>query len=202
MNKAFSILLAVCFLSISAFAQKGVDTQTQKITEKTGIDKSNNVSNSINWGRDKTKIREKLANPYKLASRRDMLIQNIVEVLEEKKLIVDDVSSKPSEGIIITQPFVFAKGSVISRNELNRYAILPDNLSVWRSGRYSLRIEVVSIDGIQNNVNVLATVEGKSENGLLSEWTKVPSSGAAEDEFLVKLVETVTGKPIEGQTEN
>lgn len=202
MNKAFSILLALSFLSIELFAQKGVDTQTQKITEKTGNNDNTNVSRSWNWGKDKTKIREKLANPYKLTSRRDMLIQNIIEVLEEKKLIVDDASSKPSEGIIVTQPYVFAKGTVISKNELNRYAILPDNLSVWRSGRYSLRIEVASIDGIQNNVNVLATIEGKSENGLLSEWTKIPSSGAAEDEFLVKLVETVTGKPIEGQTEN
>jgi hypothetical protein len=202
MNKAFSILLALSFLSIQIFAQKGVDTQTQKITEKTGNNDNTNVSRSWNWGKDKTKIREKLANPYKLNSRRDMLIQSIIEVLEEKKLIVDDASSKPAEGIIVTQPYIFAKGTVISKNELNRYAILPDNLSVWRSGRYSLRIEVVSIDGIQNNVNVLATIEGKSENGLLSEWTKVPSSGAAEDEFLVKLVETVTGKPIEGQTEN
>lgn len=202
MNKAFSVLLALSFLSIELFAQKGVDTQTQKITEKTGNNDNTNVSRSWNWGKDKTKIREKLANPYKLASRRDILIQNIIEVLEEKKLIVDEASSKPSEGIIVTQPFIFAKGTVISKNELNRYAILPDTLSVWRSGRYSLRIEVVSIDGIQNNVNVMATVEGKSENGLLSEWTKVPSSGAAEDEFLVKLVETVTGKPIEGQTEN
>jgi hypothetical protein len=191
---SFSVLLTFTF---AAFSQKGIDTQTQKITEKTGIDKSTNVSNSINWGRDKTKVRERLANPYKLASRRDVLVQTIRTVLEEKKLIVDEASSKPNEGIIITQPFIFAKGPVTTKNELNRYANLPSSETIWRSGRYSLRIDVESLDGIQNNVTVMAKVEGKSENGFVSEWTSVPTSGAAEEEFLVKLVEMVTGKPVD-----
>jgi hypothetical protein len=197
MTKIISIFAILVFSTFSAFAQKGVDTQTQKITEKTGNNETTNVSRSINWGKDKTKIREKLANPYKLASRRDVLIQNILMVLEEKKLIVDEAASKPNEGIIITQPVIFAKGSVITKNELNRYAILPSSEAVWRSGRYSLRIDVESIDGIQNNVTVMAKVEGKSESGFISEWNSLPTSGAAEEEFLIKLVEMVTGKLVD-----
>lgn len=194
----FSILVISAF---AVFAQKGVDTQTQKITEKTGNNETTNVSRSFNWGKDKTKVRERLANPYKLASRRDILVQTILSVLEEKKLIIDEASSKPSEGIIITQPFIFAKGSVITKNELNRYAVLPSSETVWRSGRYSLRIDVESLDGIQNNVSVLAKVEGKSENGFIAEWNSLPTSGAAEEEFLVKLVEAVTGKMIDEPTD-
>ena len=65
-----------------------------------------------------------------------------------------------------------------------------------------MRIDVESVDGIQNNVSVTAKVEGKAENGLSSEWTTIPSSGQAEDEFLAMLVENVTGKPVdEPQTE-
>jgi hypothetical protein len=44
---------------------------------------------------------------------------------------------------------------------------------------------------------VTAKVEGRSENGLQSEWTTLSSTGAAEDEFLVKLVELVTGTLID-----
>ena len=42
-----------------------------------------------------------------------------------------------------------------------------------------------------------AKIEGKSENGLVTEWTNLQSSGEAEDEFIVKLVESVTGKLID-----
>lgn len=190
-------LSVILLFSVAVFAQKGVDSQTQKITEKTGNNDNTNVSRKWDFGKDKTKVREKLANPYKLASRRDILINTILSVLEEKKLIVDESSSKVKEGTIVTMPIVFAKGSVITKNELNRYAIIPSSAAVWRSGRYSLRIDVESIDGIQNNVTVMAKVEGKAESGLVSEWTTLTSSGEAEEEFLIKLVESVTGKAVD-----
>jgi hypothetical protein len=194
-KKVFFILT----LSSAIFAQggKGVDTQTQKITEKTGTNDNTNVSRSWNWGKDKTKVRERLANPYRLASRRDMLVETIINLLKEMKLVLDESASRPTEGIVITQPYIFAKGSVVAKNELNRYAILPSSATNWRGGRFTLRIDVESVDGIQNNVSVTAKVEGKAENGLTSEWTSVPSSGQAEDEFLAMLVEFVTGKPVD-----
>ena len=114
------------------------------------------------------------------------------EVLKERKIIVDESASRLSDGIIVTQPFVFAKGAIITRNELSRYAILSGD-TPWTRGRYTLTIEVQSIDGIQNNVSVLAKVEGRAENGLISEWSTLQSTGVAEDEFLAKLVEMVTG---------
>jgi hypothetical protein len=53
---------------------------------------------------------------------------------------------------------------------------------------------VQAIDGTHNNVSVNAKVEGRAGNGLTSEWVTVRSSGVAEDEFLAKLVELVTGQ--------
>lgn len=183
-------------------AQKGIDTQTTRIkqegtrtVQQTGTNPANAAS--ISWGKDKTKTREPLANPYKMNSRRDVLITNVVEILKDNKLIVDESASRMKDGIIVTQPFVFAKGAVITRNELNRYSILPSSDQTWTRGRYTLTVEIQSIDGIQNNVSVTAKVEGRSENGLVSEWTTLQSSGIAEDEFLVKLVESVTGATID-----
>lgn len=150
----------------------------------------------LDFGKGKTPTRQLLANPYKISSRRDALISAVVDLLKEQKLVIDEASSRMDDGIIVTQPFVFAKGNVITQTEINRYANLPSSDDSWRSGRYSLRIEIQSIDGIQNNVSVTAKVDGKADNGLMSEWTTLQSSGLAEDEFLSKLVENVTGNPV------
>ena len=184
------------FLLCSAAAgQKGVDTQTQKIKDDSNkvTTRSNDVSRSFDWGKGKTKVRDLLPNPYKLNARRDVLVEAIMNALREKKIIVDDASSRIKDGVVITQPYVFAKGSVITQNELNRYAVVESPDSAWTRAQYTLTIAVQSIDGVQNNVSVIAKVEGRSVNGLMSEWLTLRSSGVAEDEFLSKLVELVTG---------
>lgn len=200
MKQLFFPIILVFLFSALAFGQKGVDDQNKKIQESTNKTTQNTNTNtnssggrSINWGPGKTKVRDTLDNPYRMNARRDVLIENVLNVLQEKKIIVDDSASRPKDGIIVTQPFVFAKGAVITKNELNRYAVLPASDTSWTRGRFTLTIEIQSIDGIQNNVSVTAKVEGRSENGLQSEWTTLQSSGTAEDEFLVKLVELVTG---------
>ncbi len=198
----FSISLILLFSTfVFSQTQKGIDTQTNKIKETTNKTTQTTTTGgggrSIDWGKDKTKVRNRLDNPYRMNSRRDVLIENVMVVLLEQKIIVDDSASRPKEGIIITQPFVFAKGAVITKNELNRYAILPNSDTSWTRGRYTLIIEIQSIDGIQNNVSVTAKVEGRSENGLQSEWTTLQSSGSAEEDFLIKLVELVTGTTID-----
>ena len=178
-----------------AFAQKGVDTQTQKIKDDSNkvTSRPNDASHSFDWGKGKTKVRDRLPNPTKLTARRDALITSIIDVLREKKIAVDDASSRLKDGIIVTQPYVFAKGAVITQNELNHYGILESNDTAWTRAQYTLTIEVQSIDGIKNNVSVNAKVEGRAANSLMSEWVTVKSSGFAEDEFLAKLIEAVTG---------
>lgn len=196
---AFAVIVLPAFI----YGQKGIDTQTQKIKEDTNKTTTWPIeaSRSIDWGKGKTHVRERLANPYKLNSRRDVLVETITQVLKDRKIIVDEASSRLKDGIIITQPFVFAKGSVVAQNELNRYAVLPFGDNAWSRGQYTLTIEVQPIDGIQNNVTVNAKIEGRGGNGLMSEWKTVPSSGLAEDEFLVKLVEAVTGEALDAPTE-
>jgi hypothetical protein len=190
--------LTLLLLSLGAAAQqKGIDPQTQKIKDETNrsTTRTNNAdaTKSFDWGKGKTQVRDRLPNPYKLNSRRDVLIETIAAVLRERKMVIDEASSRLSEGIIVTQPFIFARGPVITQNELKRYGVVEFADNAWSRGRYSLTIEVQSIDGIQNNVSVNAKIEGLAGTGLTSEWTTVRSSGALEEEFLVKLVEAVTG---------
>src|SRR5690242_17527042 len=112
----------ICAVAIGTFAQKGIDTQTQKIKDDTNkaTSRQTDASRSFSWGKGKTKVRDLLANPYKLNSRRDILVNSILGVLKDRKIVVDEAASRPTDGIIVTQPFVFAKGAVISQSELSR----------------------------------------------------------------------------------
>jgi hypothetical protein len=194
------LFLLTLFLTVVSpavlHAQKGIDTQTQKIKDDTNktTSRESDATRSFDWGKGKTRVRERLPNPYKMNSRRNVLLETIAGVLKEKKILIDEASSRLGDGIIITQPFIFAKGPVITQNELKRYGILQFADNAWSRGQYTLTIEVQSIDGVQNNVSVNAKVEGRAGSGLTSEWTTIQSSGLAEEEFLTKLVETVTGK--------
>ena len=176
--------------------QKGIDPQTQKIKDEGNktVARPTDANRSFDWGKGKTPVRERLANPYKLNSRRDVLIETIREMLKEKRLVVDEQSSRPGDGIIVTQPFIVGKGPVIAQAELRRYGVLEYTDTAWSRAQYSLTIEIQPIDGIANNVSVIAKIEGRSGNGLSTEWVTLPSSGLAEEEFLVKLVEAVTGR--------
>lgn len=200
-NRIFLFLFLILLFSTAAFAQKGVDRQSQKIHEEAvkGTLVTSNNPNSFDFGKDKTKTRGLLDNPYKINARRDRLVESIIDVLKEKKITVDENASRLSEGFVVTEPFVFSKGVVITESELSRYAVIPNSDTAFSRGRYTLTIEAQSLDGIQNNVSVTAKIEGKAENGLRSEWTTLQSTGVAEDEFLVKLVETVTGKTIDAR---
>jgi hypothetical protein len=194
MKKFFFLFPFILIFFSAGFAQKGIDSQTDKIkTEGNKTTRTNDVSRVITWGEGKTKVRPPLDNPYKLNARRDTLIENIVNVLSDNKIIIDESASRTGDGIIVTQPFIFSRSPVTTPTEINRYAVLPYSDTSWNRGRYTLTIEVQSIDGIQNNVYVTAKVEGRASSGLSQEWTTLQSSGLAEDKFLSKLIETVTG---------
>lgn len=202
---AFSLLLLI---SSAALAQtgKGVDTQTRKIKDdasqtSTHPRNETDARKSYDWGRDKTKVRNPLPNPYPVTARRDAVIDLITQTLQEKHLLVDEAASRVKDGFIITQPFVFAKGPVTTKGELSRFGQIEYADTAWSRGQYTLTIEVQPVDGTRSNISVIAKVEGLSGTGFLSEWRTVQSSGLAEDEFLAKFVEMLTGKNPDDQTQ-
>lgn len=191
----FTVLLSLSAAGIHAQV-KGIDPQNRQIQRDAnkGTDRGRDVSRSWDFGDGKTKTRAPLSNPQRLNGRRDFLIAQTLEILRELKMEIDTESSRISDGLLVSKPFVFARGAVIARSELARLADLPDDSTVWTRGRLVMTVEVQSLDGITNNVSVSVKIEGRAENGLSSEWNILPSSGVAEEEFLVKLVEMVTGK--------
>ena len=192
---AASLVLIPSVSSQTVPGQKGSDTQTQKIKQDTNktVSRPTDATKSFDWGAGKTKVRERLANPYAFNGRRDAIVGSVMDALKDRKLVIDETASRPKDGVVITQPFVFAKGAVITPSELNRYAVVQSSDTAWTRGQFTLMIEVQPTDATHNSVSVNAKVEGRSGNGLTSEWTTLQSSGVAEDEFLAKLVELITG---------
>lgn len=182
------------FSGIAVAQEKGVDAQTSAIKKGTQpTNRGGDVSRTFDWGAGKTRVRGKHANPYRVPSRRDVLVMSITTVLTDDKFLIDESASRFDEGLIVTQSKVFASGPILTKNELNRYAEVPRTGQIWTRGRYTLTIDVRSIDGMKNDVSVVATVEGRSENGIFSEWSTLQSSGTAEDEFLQKFIEYIGG---------
>lgn len=209
--RALLFALAVATLAAgSAVAQeKGVDAQSQKIRD-TGSNRAsaNNGAKTdvgtsgsgINFGKDKTKAVVLLPNPYRLTARRDVILRTVAEVMRDRKLIMDDAASKLDEGIIVSQPYTFIKGTVVAQSELNRYAGIENSQARgWTRGRFTITVEVQPIDGTSANVSVNAKVEGRTDGSSGAEWITLQSKGTAEQEFLDALIEAIGGGSVSGR---
>ncbi len=187
---------------------KGVDTQTTTVRD-TGNSKTPGVNGAkqdtgtagsgINFGREKARPTPRIPNPYRLTARRDSILSAVAEVMRDRKLIVDDAASKPGLGIIVSQPYTFIKGAVVTQSELNRYANVENaDARGWTRARYTIIVEVQPIDGVNSNISVNAKVEGRTDGPTGAEWLTLPSTGTAEQEFLGALIEHITGtNPVE-----
>jgi hypothetical protein len=207
----FLVALVVLLASTVAFGQgKGVDRQNQRITDNSSNKAPANngtkqdvgtTGSGINFGKEKTKATVLLPNPYRMTARRDVLMKAVADVMRDRKLILDDASSKPDDGIIVSQPYTFIKGAVVTKSELNRYGnIVTDDARNWTRGRFTITVEVQPIDGINSNVSVNAKIEGRTDGPAGAEWLTLQSTGIAEQEFLAALIENITGAaPSTGQ---
>lgn len=202
---SFAAVLIALTASVSiSYAQgKGIDTQNRQIRDistnqgptDNGNRQNTGAGRGFDFGAGKTPDRVILSNPYRMASKRDILVRTIADIMTEQGLSVDEAASRTSDGIVVSQPYTFAKGAVLSGSQLLQYANIPerDVNTGWTRGRYTLRVEVQSIDGTNNNVGVTAKVEGRTETPLGANWLTLQSSGAVEQNFLNALVERVTG---------
>lgn len=191
-------------ISFSYAQGKGIDTQNKQIRDignnqgptDNGNRRDVGAGRGFDFGAGKTPDRIILGNPYRMPSKRDILLRTVADLMREQGLTVDEAASRASEGIVVSQPYTFAKGAVLTGSQLTRYANVPreDINTGWTRGRYTLRVEVQSIDGTNNNVGVTAKVEGRTETPVGASWLTLSSSGEVEQNFLNALVERVTGK--------
>ncbi|HAF14701.1 MAG TPA: hypothetical protein DCK93_00170 [Blastocatellia bacterium] len=196
--------------AVSAWAQgKGVDKQSERVRDSASRTAGNNgaktdtgTGRGIDFGKGRTPSIPPLPNPYRVSAHRDVILKAIADVMQDRKLIVDEAASKPSEGIIVSQPYTFIKGAVVTQAELGRYAdVTTSTARGWTRGRYTVTVEVQPIDGNSANVSVNAKIEGRTDGATGGEWVTLPSSGVVEDEFLSALVTAITGAPPPGRVE-
>ena len=202
-KKICSLVILAAALAVSAQAQeKGVDQQNERVRESgtnrqpavNGGKLDTGAGRGIDFGKGRTPTPPPLPNPYRFSIPNDVLTKSIIELMAERKLILDESSSKPEQGLLISQPYTFTRGSVVTTSELNRLAEVPRaDQGNWTRGRYTMIVEIQPIDGANSNVSVNARVEGRSDNVIGAEWITLRSVGTAEQEFLAALIEKVTG---------
>jgi hypothetical protein len=202
--------LIIFTISLTAFSQqsKGEDPQRERVRDnssektaaKNGNKRDTGTGRGMDWGKGKSPKVLPLDNPYRLSGRRDVILKAVADVMRDRKLILDEGASRPAEGILVSQPYRFIKGAVVSQSELGRYADVPSSTTRgWTQGRYTITVEVQPIDGSNANVSVNAKIEGRSDGATGAEWATLPSLGVAEDEFLAALIEKVTGSAPPGR---
>jgi hypothetical protein len=208
-EKLIAVIFVLTLAGVGAHAQeKGVDTQNDRIRDSgnnrapgnNGTKQDTGVGRGIDFGRGKTVTPPPIPNPYKFSVRRDEIIKAVGEVMRDRKLIMDESASKLDEGILITQPYTFIKGAVVTESELVQYADVPQASSRgWTRGRYTMIVEIQPVDGQSTNVSVSAKIEGRTDGASGAEWVTLRSLGTAEQEFLNALIEAVTGGPPPGR---
>jgi hypothetical protein len=208
MNRLASLLLIFLFSAVSAWPQgKGVDKTSERVrdagsTGTSGTKTDTGAGRGFDFGKGRTPEVPPIPNPYRFTARRDVILNAIAEVMRDRKLIVDDAASKPADGIIVSQPYTFIKGAVVTESELGRYAnVTTSTARGWTRGRYTITVEVQPIDGNSANVSVNAKIEGRTDGATGAEWTSLPSLGVVEEEFLSALITKITGAPPPGRVE-
>jgi hypothetical protein len=202
-------MLIVVLTSAPAWSQgKGVDKQSERVRDSGTRSAGDNGSKTdVGTGRGidfggRTHPLPPLPNPYRLAARRDVILKAIADVMRERNLIVDEAASKPGDGIIVSQPYTFIKGAVVTQSELGRYADISTSIARgWTRGRYTITVEVQPIDGNSANVAVNAKIEGRTDGATGAEWITLNTVGLVEEEFLSALIENITGAPPPGRSE-
>ncbi len=208
MRPLFAILFLAIACSVCAAQEKGVDQQNDRIRDSSnnrqpainGGKVDTGVGRGMDFGKGRTHIPPPIPNPYRFQVPNDVLTKAAQELMRERKLILDETVSKPDTGLLVSQPYTFTRGSVVTTSELNRLAEVPRaDQGNWTRGRYTIIVEIQPIDSANTNVSVNARVEGRSDNVLGAEWLSLRSTGTAEQEFLLALIEKVTGGPPAGR---
>jgi hypothetical protein len=213
MKSVVILSLMLLLTAVTAFgqAEKGMDKPSERVRDTgAGRSEANNGSKTdtgtgrgMDFGKGRTPEPPPLPNPYRFSARRDVIMKAVADVMRDRKLVVDEAASKPEEGIIVSQPYTFIKGAVVTQSELNRYAdssTTPDR--GWTRARYTITVEVQPIDGSSANVSVNARIEGRTDGATGAEWVTLLTRGTAEEEFLSALINNITGGPPPGRDQD
>ncbi len=208
MKKICALLFLAAVSAVSALAQeKGVDQQNERIRDHStnrapavnGGKVDVGTGRGIDFGKGRTPNPPPLPNPYRFSAPNDVVQKAVLELMRDRKLILDDAASRTAEGVLITQPYTFIRGAVVAPGALGQAADVPaSDTRGWTRGRYTLTVEVLPFDASNTGVSVSAKIEGRSEGVTGAEWVTLRSSGRVEQDFLIGLIQNITGGPPSG----
>jgi hypothetical protein len=143
---------------------------------------------------DRPKPEPPLDNPFTINLPREQILDNIREILKTCDIKLDEVSSKPREGKLVTLPVVFTKG-ITTRTDLEYLATLPaDEARNWTAGRFVLEISVTPIDQKRTLIFVFARIDGRIADPFEgNKWVTGQSNGRLEDEALRGIASKILG---------
>lgn len=204
-----AVLLTFFLLSVLCVSaqEKGVDQQNERVRDNSmnrapavnGGKVDVGTGRGVDFGGGRTRVPPTLDNPYRFSVPNDVVQKAVTELMRDRKLILDDAASRPSEGILLTQPYTFIKGAVVAPGALSQVAVVPpSDTRGWTRGRYTLTVEVLPTDASTTQVSINAKIEGRSEGVTGAEWVTLRSIGAVEQEFLIRLIQRITGGPPPG----
>jgi hypothetical protein len=202
MKLFLGILLIALAANVCAAQEKGVDQQNDRIRDSSnnrqpavnGGKVDTGVGRGMDFGKGRTQTPPPIPNPYRFQVPNDVLTKAAQELMAERKLVLDETVSKIETGLLVSQPYTFTRGTVVTTSELNRLAEVPRaDRESWTRGRYTIVVEIQPIDSSNTNVSVNARVEGRSDTVTGAEWLSLRSNGTAEQEFLLALIQKVTG---------
>src|SRR6266566_9485200 len=111
MIRLASVLLIVILSAVSAWPQgKGVDKPTERVRDSgtagsNGTKTDTGAGRGIDFGKGKTPEVPPLPNPYRMKARREVILQGVQDVMRDRKLILDEATSRTSDGNIVSQPY-------------------------------------------------------------------------------------------------
>jgi len=117
-----TLLLILTFGITQAQTEKGVDPAGDRIRDGgnnrqpavNGGKTDTGTGRGIDFGKGRTPTPPPVPNPYRFSVPNDVLTKAVEELMRERKLILDDAASKPERGLLVSQPYTFTKGSVVT----------------------------------------------------------------------------------------
>lgn len=142
---------------------------------------------------DRPKTEAPLDNPYTMGVAREQIVLNVRDVLKGCGIKIREDAGQ-SNGRLVTEPVVFARG-VTTRNNLEYLAAMPSSdVRNWLQGRFHLEITALPLDQKRSQLFVVAHIEGRyADPGSGAIWVEGQSNGRLEDEILRGLAGKILG---------
>jgi len=136
----------------------------------------------------KEKDQPPLANPSIVTAGRDDIVKVIQRMLEEQEVPLNVEESKPGSGILVTQKYVYSKGTH-AKQDLEHFAnVLAPATRNWTKARVLLTFQVDPIDANHAQLFISGKFEGLGGE-ISGEWIPVSSKGVLEDCFMHAILE-------------